>query len=414
MIKYAQWGYLTLKAKLFCLILLIFIIFSGCGVQRNVPMQPENTAEPTAIPTPTPTAVPTPEPMPVVTASLLSAGDVIMHGAVIKSGKTVDGTYDYRYIFDEVRPYVQAADFSIISFEGAAMDSDKNYTGYPLFNAPPAILSAFSDVGFDMVNQANNHCLDRKLKGLFETRDFILSEKMQVIGTYQDAAEPRFRIQDLNGIKVGFLAYTYGCNMNENALTEEERNTHLSLFNRDKMKTEIQALSPMVDFVVVFMHWGVEYRKEPTQDQKNLARDLFEWGADIILGSHPHVVEASETMVINGEVKYVIYAMGNFLSNQIKGTIDDKNINEYTEDGMMVSLTLQKDTGTGESSIASIKHIPTWVHRYKVGDVNKYTIHPIPSLEDSIFENMDTRLADNLRSSYSRTMALVQDYIPED
>jgi len=162
------------------------------------------------------------------------------------------------------------------------------------------------------------------------------------------------------------------------------------------------------------MHWGVEYRKEPTQDQKNLARDLFEWGADIILGSHPHVVEASETMVINGEVKYVIYAMGNFLSNQIKGTIDDKNINEYTEDGMMVSLTLQKDTGTGESSIASIKHIPTWVHRYKVGDVNKYTIHPIPSLEDSIFENMDTRLADNLRSSYSRTMALVQDYIPED
>lgn len=403
-----------MKIKVFILILLVMTSFSGCGVQRNAPVQPDIAAEPTAAPTPEPTAVPTPTPMPVVTASILSAGDVIMHAAVIKSGKTADGSYDYRYIFDEVRPYVQEADFSIISYEGVALDSDKNYSGYPVFNAPPAIMSAISDAGFDMVNQANNHCLDRKLKGLFETREIIQQENMQVIGTYQDAAEPRFRIQDLNGIKVGFLAYTYSCNMNENFLTEEERNTHISLINRDRMKTEIQALSPMVDFVIVLMHWGVEYRKEPTQEQRNLASDLFDWGADIILGSHPHVVEASETLDAGGETKYVIYAMGNFLSNQIKGTIDNKNINEFTEDGMMVSLTLQKDMATGKSSLVSVRHIPTWVHRYKEGDVNKYAIRPIPTVEDSAFANMDAKLADYLRSSYNRTKALVQDYIPED
>lgn len=405
---------MKLKVRVFSLILLMTITLSGCAALKNGSVQPGIDAEPTSAPTPIPTAVPTPTPMPVVTASILSAGDVIMHAAVIKSGKMADDTYDYRYIFDEVRPYIEEADFSIVSYEGVTMETDRNYSGYPNFNAPPAIMSAFSDIGFDMVNQANNHCLDRKLKGLLETRDIIRKENMQVIGTYSDAAEPRSRIQDLNGIRVGFLAYTYSCNMNENTLTEEERNTYLSMISRNKMKTEIEALSPEVDFVVVLMHWGTEYRKEPNNEQKELAQDLFSWGADIILGSHPHVVEASETLEVNGETKYVIYAMGNFLSNQIKGTIDNKNINEFTEDGMMISLTLQKDMGTGEASLVSVRHIPTWVHRYREGDINKYAIHPIPSVEDSVFENMDTKLADNLRSSYSRTKALVQDYIPED
>ncbi len=405
-----------MKIRVFFLFLVIIAAFSSCGTQKNVPNQTNIAAEPTAAPTqaPIPTEAPTPTPMPVVTASILSAGDVIMHAGVIKSGKIGDDVYDYRYIFNEVKPYIDAADFSLISYEGVVMDSDKNYSGYPVFNAPPAIMSSFYDAGFDMVNQANNHCLDRRLKGLLESRSIIQREKLQVIGTYQDADEPRHRIQDLNGIKVGFLAYTYGCNMSENALTEEERNTHLSLINRKKMETEIKALSPEVDFVIVLMHWGVEYRKEPTQEQRDLARDLFEWGADIILGSHPHVVEASEVMEVNGETKYVIYAMGNFLSNQIKGTIDNANINEFTEDGMMINLTLQKDLGTGKSSLVSVKHIPTWVHRYKEGDINKYTIRPIPSVEDSVFTSLEPKLADYLRASYSRTMALVEDYIPEE
>jgi poly-gamma-glutamate synthesis protein (capsule biosynthesis protein) len=107
--------------------------------------------------------------------------------------------------------------------------------------------------------------------------------------------------------------------MNEKALTDEERNAHLSLIDRDRIKTEIEALLPRVDFVVVLMHWGIEYRREASKDQKKLAADMFGWGADIILGSHPHVVEPSETLEVNGEMKYVIYGMGNYLSNQIGG-----------------------------------------------------------------------------------------------
>lgn len=399
-----------IKQKVIIVILLIVTVFSGCGVQNAVPDQVDINVEPTAVPT----AAPTPTPMPIVTASILSAGDVIMHGSVFKSGATDDGTYDYRYIFDKVKPYIDDADFSLVSFEGVVMETDKNYTGYPLFNAPPAIMSAFADTGFDMVNQANNHSLDRKLKGLIESRNLIKQENMQVIGTYENAAEPRFRIQNLNGIKVGFLAYTYGCNLNENALTEEQRSAHLSLINTDKMKTEIEALSPQVDFVIVMMHWGLEYRKQASSEQQQLAADLFSWGADIILGSHPHVVQPSEVLEVNGETKYVNYAMGNFLSNQIKGTIDDKNINEFTEDGMMVNLTLQKDLETGKASLVKVKHIPTWVYRYTVNGVYKYSICPVPSAEDSVFEDMDAKLAGMLQASYSRTMALVEDYAEEE
>ena len=397
------------------LCLFIIICLSGCGlnsdtaVMETVPVVTgtvSTTASSTPIPTPTPTKVPEPS---SVKASILAAGDVVMHDKVIKSGYN-DGVYNYNYIFDRIKPYVEQADFSIISFEGASMETDKNYTGYPLFNAPPAIISAFAYAGFDMVNNGNNHCLDRGLKGLLETRSIIKGENMQVIGTFGDASEPRHKIQDLNGIKVGFLAYTYGCNMNENRLTEEERNTYLSLIDRDKIKKEIEVLSPLVDLVVVLMHWGVEYCTEPTTDQKELAEMIFKSGADIIIGSHPHVIEPSEIIETDGEIKYVMYSMGNFLSNQIGGSKPNAKNNELTQESLMVTIEVEKDLETGKTRIISVKHIPTWVHRYTEGDIYKYSIIPIPSLDDEIFNDADENLAADLRKSYIRTMEKMHDY----
>lgn len=403
-----------LKYRFFLYILILFAILAGCSTAEKIPASTAvNLAAPVTA-NPSPTLQPTPSPVPNIRATILSAGDVIMHDAVIQSGKINDELYDYKSIFTEVKPYIESADFSIISYEGVVMESDKNYTGYPLFNAPPAIMSAFSSAGFDMVNTGNNHCLDRKLKGLLESRNIIKQEKMQVIGTFQDAAEPRHKIQDLNGIKVGLLSYTYSCNMNENLLTEEERNTHLSLIDKDKIQKEIEALSPRVDMVIVLMHWGVEYRQEPTKDQKELAEDMFTWGADIILGSHPHVVEPSEILETDGETKYVIYGMGNYLSNQIGGNNPNERNNDLTEDGMMINLTLEKDMATGKTSLISVKHIPTWVYRYRENETYKYTIYPIPSIEDEAFEGLDEKLAEKLRNSYNRTMGKVQDYSAED
>jgi hypothetical protein len=409
------------KLRYFTVLLVILIVFGGCSNKNTKPtsgvasvvsafFSPADIADPSPTLVPTPSPIPTPSPVPLISATILFAGDVIMHERVIKSGEVSDGLYDYRDIFEQVKPFVEQADFSVISFEGAVMEGDRNYTGYPLFNAPPAIMSAFAYTGFDMVNTGNNHCLDRKLKGLLESRNIIKQEKMQVIGTFQDAAEPRHKIQDLNGIKVGFLSYTYGCNMNENLLSQEEQDAHLSLINKEKIKNEIEALSPRVDIVVALMHWGVEYRRTPTTQQKQLANDMFSWGADIIIGSHPHVVEPSEIREEDGEIKYVIYSMGNFLSNQIGGNNPNERNNDYTEDGMMIQITIEKDTKTEKTSIISVKHIPTWVYRYRDDGKYKYTIYPIPSADDSVFDGLDKKLAEKLCNSYNRTIKMVQDY----
>ena len=106
-------------------------------------------------------------------------------------------------------------------------------------------------------------------------KKYYQAENMQVIGTFNDFTEPRHKIQDLNGIKVGILSYTYGCNMNENRLTEEERNKHLSLIDKDKIQNEIEVLSPLVDLVVVLMHWGTEYRLDQSKEQMELADLIF-------------------------------------------------------------------------------------------------------------------------------------------
>lgn len=397
------------KLRKILILLIVLTCLTGCGSKREISAMVGSAPILTPSPTPAPTLTPspTPEPLPVKKITILSAGDVVMHDAVIRSGKNSDDSYDYNAIFDQIKPYAEKADFSIVSFEGVSLESDTNYTGYPLFNAPPAIISAFSYAGFDMVNTGNNHCLDRKLAGLLETRNIIKKHKMQVIGTYQDAAEPRHKIQDINGIKVGFLAYTYGCNMNENILTQEQRDTHLSLIDEEKIQKQIATLSPLSDIVVVLMHWGTEYKHEASKAQKDLADKIFSWGADIILGSHPHVVEPSEIREVNGETKYLIYGMGNFLSNQIGGNNPNERNNDFTEDSVMVTLEIEKDFNTGKTSLISVKHIPTWVYRYSEKGVYKYTIYPIPSPD---LEMEDAKLAEKLSKSYKRTMEKVQDF----
>jgi len=407
--------------KITCCFVILCSFLSCCSITEHTPViessvmtntvttTPGLSVSPTPSPTPVPSPVPTPIPEPA-RATILAAGDVIMHDNVIRSGRNNEGNYSYNYIFDRIKPFVEKADFAVVSFEGVALETDRNYTGYPLFNAPPAIISAFSYAGFDMVNTGNNHCLDRGLKGLLETRDIIRRNNMQVIGTYSDASEPRHIIQDINGIKIGFLSYTYSCNMNENRLTDEEKKIHLSLIDKNKIKSEIETLLPLVDLTVVFMHWGVEYRVEPTEEQKKLAEFMFQAGADIILGSHPHVIEQSEIHETEDGIKYVIYSMGNFLSNQIPGSKPNIRNNDLTRESVMVSIVIEKDPVSEKTRIISVKHIPAWVYRYTENNIYKYSIIPIPSPDGEIFAEADDRLSEKLISSYKRTMEKMQDY----
>lgn len=386
---------------------------SGNQTIESSPVSNQIAPEILPLPYPEPTAEPTPEPP--RTAVLMAAGDCVLHETFQKSAYIPEEKrYDFYSIFAPIEEFLYESDVSIISFESAATNDRDDYTGYPLFNCPPEIFDTFKKVGFDIVNNSNNHQLDRKLKGMFETRDNIRSRGLDVLGIY-DGEERRYLIKEVNGIKIGIMAYTYGCNMNEYALTEEQRYKHLALIDEERIKQELADMEENVDVSVVCMHWGVEYRREPTQEQKRLARDMISWGADVILGSHPHVVEPSEMIEHNGEQKYVIYSMGNFVSNQRRGASGYPLTNkELAEDSMLVKIVFEKDPETGKTIIKEVTHIPTWLWRYSENGVYRFRIIPVPHKDFYRNNEYPEKVLIEAYQSYDRTMSLVKDYRREE
>lgn len=410
------WLYVVLSLEI--IFLIIFCIFTVLNFQTR----DHKNAVPSASPSANagndpsgegaaPTAAPSATPAPPVTATLVSAGDCVLHKVFQLSAlKEGEDRYDFNSIFEAVRPYTESADYSLISFESAATNKRNDYTGYPLFNCPPEIFGAFKSVGFDLVNNSNNHQLDRKVVGMLETMDNIHKAGLEVLGVY-DGEEPRYIVKDLNGIKVGLMAYTYGCNLNEDALTEEERFRHLALIDEERMKKEITEMEEKDDITVIAIHWGTEYTQKPTEYQKKLAHEMITWGADVILGSHPHVVQPSEIVKHNGHDKYIIYSMGNFVSNQRRGASGyPKTHKELCEDSMLVDIEFCHDPGTQSTVINSVKHIPTWLWRYTDNGRYRFKVIPVPA--PGFYKNSEypEEILAEAYESYARTMRLVTDY----
>lgn len=383
----------------------------GTSPNPTITQAPFSTPAATSSPTSTPTVTPEPSPTPIV-ATLVSAGDCVIHDDLQKAGK-IDGEdrYDFTHMFDDIKPFVEPADYSMISYEGAATNNRNNYAGFPYFNCPPEMFDAFKYSGFDLVNNSNNHQLDRRIKGMLETRDNVRNRGLDIIGAY-DGEEQRYIIKDINGIKVGFMAYTYGSNGNEGLLTSAEIAKHLAFFDRPRMEKEIKELEEKVDITVVSMHWGHEYWRKPNEQQISLSNEMFEWGADVILGSHPHVIQPTEIRTVNGETKYIIYSMGNFLTNQWHEWFDDPKEKKWLrEDSILVTIEFLKDPVTQKTVINKVKHTPAWVSREGVGTDNIiHRILPIPTRDYYDNSDLPEELIKKAYESYDRTLEYYTDY----
>ena len=159
-----------------------------------------------------------------------------------------------------------------------------------------------------------------------------------------------------------------------------------------------------VDQTIVFIHWGNEYQRDPSLYQRTLADKMFLWGADIILGSHPHVIQPSEIVEIDGDSKYIIYSMGNFVSNQSRHTLSSSN-KVYTENGVIPFIQLTKSQDN--TSITAVNHIPTWVYKYKDTSGTHYEILPLESRNAySDVENIHLLT----QGSYDATMSMMENY----
>lgn len=332
---------------------------------------------------------------------LLAVGDIMFHSPQFNAAlNKVTKEYDFTPTFKYVKKYIEAADIALGNFETVTAGGEVGYSGYPRFNTPEEALFALKEAGFDILSTANNHSLDQGKNGLIKTIDNIHKYGMKNIGTYKE--ENTILVEEVNQIKIGFLSYTYGLNGMDYTLTEDELSFMVNLIDENKIRSQIEEARAMeVDLIVVFIHWGNEYQREPSNYQLELGEKIIEWGADIILGSHPHVVQKSQIINKDGRDKFIIYSMGNFLSNQRKETMG----NSYTEDGIMVQLEIEKDLVENIAIIKNIHFVPTWVHRYRENGSLVYEILPIEDyLKGDLQLADDHILRERLEKSFNDTM----------
>ena len=299
-------------------------------------------------------------------ARIMANGDLLYHDIIYISAKKADGTYDFHENFEYVKPWLKQADLVLGDFEGT-VNKDHYLAGYPLFNAPGEVMDAIKDAGYQVLDLAHNHILDSQIEGVVSTADAIEKAGMTPVGVYTHEARDKapLVIKEVNGIKVAILAYSYGFNGIEQSISQEDYNRYLSDLDEDKMKAEIERAEKEADITIIMPQMGVEYQIEPTEEQKKLYHKMIDWGADIIFGGHPHVVEPAETVEKEGDKKLIIYSMGNFISNQRIETMQDVENAKWTERGVLMDVTIKKKSG--KTTIETAKAHPSWVSRTPKG-----------------------------------------------
>ncbi|GGD64644.1 CapA family protein [Paenibacillus nasutitermitis] len=350
----------------------------------NEPVQPKPASgdvgdrlPPDEITDPEPESVPEPEEeaelIPDSEAVWMAVGDVMMHMPQLPSSydeKTK--SYNFNPFFTKVKPLLEQGDWTIANLETPIAGKALGYSGFPRFNSPVELASALKYAGFNVITNANNHSLDRGAQGIELTLKHLLDQGFIVKGTARSKAEAEhLTIVEQKGIRMGLLAYTYGTN---GIPLPKNQPYAVSLIDEAAIIRDIGLLRKAgTDFITISLHFGVEYQTVPNDDQKTLARKLIAAGADIIAGSHPHVLQPYETVEAtndDGTVRrgLIIYSMGNFISNQRGDTKDC---------GVIYKVIIHKNNNTKQTRIGEIEPIPTWVYRSGVKGAYKYSIVPL-------------------------------------
>ena len=351
-----------------------------------------------------------PDAIPDISVSIRATGDIMFHPSQIEGAyDALTDTYDFNNSFKAIKSIIEEADIAIANFEGTtAGNSTYSYQGYPLFNAPDEALDAIKNAGFDILSTANNHSLDTRKAGIIRTIEQIKQRGMEPVGTFIEKPETRVLIKEVKGIKFAFMAYTEMVNGLESVMSPGDLDAMVNIVNETKMKEDIiYAKEQNADVIIACLHWGDEYSRTQAQRQEVLADMLFKEGVDIIFGSHPHVIQPTQTLEYNGKTKFIAYSMGNFISNQRVETLVPygmtEHISKYTEDGIIIDIEIEKKGETGEVSISNISYIPLWVYKgFKENGTAEHVVYPIMDYIESAELNEDSKA--RMSRSYADTM----------
>ena len=317
----------------------------------------------------------------VRTVRIVAAGDLMQHIPQVMAARLKDDTtkYDYTPSFRYVASRFRDADLSIVNLETTLSESGPYY-GYPCFKSPAEVADAMQDMGIDVAALANNHCCDRGAYGIKSTAEILDKRGISRVGVYRDSVE--YKANNVlylkrSGISFAIVNYTYGTNginvpkgMVVNHLDSVAMRRDLASINRDS-----------VDCVIAVVHWGNEYERQPNKEQKVMADFMRRLGVDIILGSHPHVVQPFEV----DDKGVTLYSLGNFVSNQRT---------RYRDGGLIATIDVTMvERGEGEDvKSRNVKYdldvTPVWVH------LPDYAVIP-PEVGDAMQMNYDSRIRYN-------------------
>lgn len=272
--------------------------------------------------------------------SLVMVGDALLHSSVYNDAY-INGKYDFTKQLELIKPIIKNYDLAFYNQETVLGGTEIGLSDYPRFNSPKEFGDNMLDMGFNIVNLATNHTIDRGEEAIISSCDYWNSKKDKVLfaGSYcSKQQQEEIIIKEKNGIKYTMLSYTYGTN---GIPVPEGKEYLVNLYSDEKAKEDIEKVRDKVDLLLVSMHWGTEYKTEPTEEQKREAKYLADLGVDIIIGTHPHIIEPIEYI---GNT-LVIYSLGNFISAQ--STNNDYN----TMVELMSSVDIKKTTQKGKSKI---------------------------------------------------------------
>ena len=312
---------------------------------------PEVSTEPeTAAPLPYAQSHPAKEP---VTVSLVMIGDMLLHDVVQETGLMPDGSYNYDHFFTHTKDEIQKADVAVVNQEVIIGGAALGIQGYPCFNCREEVGSALVNAGFDIVLHATNHAMDQRQKGIDNCMSFwdTYYPYITYLGIHKSQEDyDTIRIYEKDGFRIALLNYTYGLN----GFTLPAGRPYLvNLLDEEKIRIDIETAKQYADLTVVFPHWGTEYRNTPDNSQRRWAQLFADCGADLVIGTHPHVIEPVEWITgAGGNHTLVYYSLGNFISAQ-------DNTNKML--GAMAKVTLVKDKDGARSADYAV--LPTVTQR---------------------------------------------------
>ena len=345
-----------------------------------------------------------------------STGCMLLHSPFIDSYPDAEGNYDFSTIYKYITPYYSAPDFMTCEFEGSLAGPDAGYSGYPLFLSPDVIIENIKDSGVDLQFLATNHVYDGGSDGFHRTMQVYDEKNIAFSGIRENSTAKQYVVEEINGIKVGFIDYVYetdgeGTNLNGIPLMQEDWDLVNSFDYNDldsfykEMQSNIASMkSEGAQFIIAQMHWGIEYQLEEADYQDEMAQKLCDLGVNAIIGGHPHCeqpIDVLNTSDGSGHM-FCIYSEGNALSNQRTYLMDEMPTG-HTEDGVMVTLTLHQN-GDGSVEIKDIDLLPTWVYRYQDNDGSKYYILPLDDVANIEKTTGISDIQQEAQDSYDRTM----------